>query len=799
MADLRVNVTADVSKAKKDLKGLENDIKRMQRTASKPVGGKGGAGGLSGKGGGFNLGSLGSLGGGGFLGKIGGFAAAAGPYVAAAAAAIKGIKAMNDAWANINKNVYAYNAKAIEMNEKFGAITKSFTGTTAGVKALTANIQYLGANGTVPVDQLQQSAGRLLMAFKGNTVETTKFTHIIADLAAATGRSTDEIADVIVKVESLGYAEESNIKQLQEMGIPIYQGIAKELGISVGEAKELVKAGKLYTAEFEASLEAAKKLSAETANTRKNLTTVQQLQRENERTGRLFGNGADGTPEERQQVRSQKRLNDKVEGDRTNKFTAALMGEAPLDWGVSEVNYQGRAVAEDATFLGGQISDRFRAWFTDDHQRSAQSAIDNSKRRTDKYSYAKEGAGLHTGGNIGEYIALGHFAELKGSELTPAQVAQMLVNGEVLDKQGNVIEDVALGDPMLAGLLEEIQTLRKLSGGDLNKIKEGDILRGGDGKNIPGGDLDFAINHPRGIDDATRKEAAEQLKVNAELLEYLVQAYEIRKKQVEEEKKRLLIEKRGKELQFEQLAKDKEYVAAWNAKNTGADKWTGAVGDGKDALKRYNEGLALIREGKGTDQIAAYVKYWEAFAKEEEKRLADEKKRRQDRREYELNHNATTRKVNAGYRFKLDLTKAQEEMRKLGYDDTMMWLYGEDLKRKAEEPYSKEYKEKKQQYIDTAAKLAELGVKPTQRHLEQRAQQWKYDAEEQGIPHKKISYERGAWGQGLRLEETDPVAVELAQQRKELTEQLKVLEEQRDLAKEQLAAIKAIDTTPKAQ
>lgn len=797
MADLRVNVTADVSKAKKDLKGLENDIKRMQRTASKPVGGKGGAGGLSGKGGGFNLGSLGGAGG--FLGKIGGFAAAAAPYAAAAAAAVKGIKAMNDAWANINKNVYAYNAKAIEMNEKFGAITKSFTGTTAGVKALTANIQYLGANGTVPVDQLQQSAGRLLMAFKGNTVETTKFTHIIADLAAATGRSTDEIADVIVKVESLGYAEESNIKQLQEMGIPIYQGIAKELGISVGEAKELVKAGKLYTAEFEASLEAAKKLSAETANTRKNLTTVQQLQRENERTGRLFGNGEDGTPAERQEVRSAKRLNDRIEDSPTNKMTAAKMGDAPLDWAASQGSYLFRAGAEELELAGGQLADRATALFSDEHQRAAEAILSDVDRRTSKYSYEKEGAALHTGGNVGEYIAMGHFADIKGSELTPTQVAQMLVNGEIVDDKGNVIEDVALGDPMLAGLLGDIQELRALAGGDLNKIKEGDILRGGDGKNRWGNTLEYIMKHPRGIDDATRKEAAEQEKVVAELVEYLAQAYEIRKKQVEEEKKRLLIEKRGKELQLEQLAKDKEYVAVWNAKNTGDDKWTGAVGDGKDALRRYNEGLALIREGKGTDQIAAYVKYWEAFAKEEEKRLADEKKRRQDRREYELNHNATTRKVNAGYRFKLDLTKAQEEMRKLGYDDTMMWLYGEDLQRKAEEPYSKEYKEKKQQYIDTATKLTELGVKPKHGYLEQSAIQWKEDVGTAELPYKKISYERGAWGQGLRLEETDPVAVELAQQRKDLADQLKVLEEQRDLAKEQLAAIEKIDTTPKAQ
>lgn len=79
----------------------------------------------------------------------------------------------------------------------------------------------------------------------------------VANTAAAAGAELSDIGSIFAKVQSTGKAQNDVLQQLADRGIPIYQKLADQLGVSTDEVFDLASAGKIGFAEFEAAAEAA--------------------------------------------------------------------------------------------------------------------------------------------------------------------------------------------------------------------------------------------------------------------------------------------------------------------------------------------------------------------------------------------------------------------------------------------------------------------------------------------------------------------------------------------------------------
>jgi tape measure domain-containing protein len=73
----------------------------------------------------------------------------------------------------------------------------------------------------------------------------------LGDVAQGVGSRLGDIADLYGRALVQGRLFTQNINQFQSRGIPIVQALAKELGVTEGEVKELVSAGKIGFPELE--------------------------------------------------------------------------------------------------------------------------------------------------------------------------------------------------------------------------------------------------------------------------------------------------------------------------------------------------------------------------------------------------------------------------------------------------------------------------------------------------------------------------------------------------------------------
>lgn len=87
--------------------------------------------------------------------------------------------------------------------------------------------------------------------------ELEKVLKSVANSAAASGSSMSEMGAIYNKVASTGKAQNDVLAQVADRGIPIYQALADQLGVTAGEVFDLASAGKIGFAEFEAAMTAA--------------------------------------------------------------------------------------------------------------------------------------------------------------------------------------------------------------------------------------------------------------------------------------------------------------------------------------------------------------------------------------------------------------------------------------------------------------------------------------------------------------------------------------------------------------
>lgn len=86
-------------------------------------------------------------------------------------------------------------------------------------------------------------------------IELEKYLRLTADAAAIAGTSLDEMGGLMNNVRTVGVAYNDSLQQLAQKGIPIYQWLSEELGITTQDVKDLAAEGGISALQFESAIE----------------------------------------------------------------------------------------------------------------------------------------------------------------------------------------------------------------------------------------------------------------------------------------------------------------------------------------------------------------------------------------------------------------------------------------------------------------------------------------------------------------------------------------------------------------
>ncbi|MBK0296433.1 tape measure protein, partial [Bacillus sp. S34] len=78
--------------------------------------------------------------------------------------------------------------------------------------------------------------------------DLTKYLTLTADAASIAGVSLDEMGSIINKTTTSGKVYTDNLNQLADRGIPIFQWLQKEYGVSADELSSMVQKGQVDSA-----------------------------------------------------------------------------------------------------------------------------------------------------------------------------------------------------------------------------------------------------------------------------------------------------------------------------------------------------------------------------------------------------------------------------------------------------------------------------------------------------------------------------------------------------------------------
>lgn len=151
-----------------------------------------------------------------------------------------------------------------------GSITKGL-GRLTGIETAQAKLKGLG-NNAKDVDAIMDNA---LASVKGTAFglgeaattaagavaagikpgkELEDVLKSVANSAAATGSGMDEMGGIFNKVASIGKAQNDVLMQVADRGLPIYEALADQLGVTTDEVFKMASAGEIGFAEFEAAM-----------------------------------------------------------------------------------------------------------------------------------------------------------------------------------------------------------------------------------------------------------------------------------------------------------------------------------------------------------------------------------------------------------------------------------------------------------------------------------------------------------------------------------------------------------------
>jgi len=130
---------------------------------------------------------------------------------------------------------------------------EAFTGGVQNAEAAYADFKETALKTPFSVEGVAQ-AGKVMLAFGLTTQETSVATRQLAVVAGATGGDLNNLARNLGQISAQGRAYTRDLNQFAIAGIPIYQELAKELGVSVVEVRKFAEEGSIGFQEVSAAL-----------------------------------------------------------------------------------------------------------------------------------------------------------------------------------------------------------------------------------------------------------------------------------------------------------------------------------------------------------------------------------------------------------------------------------------------------------------------------------------------------------------------------------------------------------------
>lgn len=736
---VKIDVEANVSNAKKALRGLENDLKKTSKTAER-MSGKSGRGGFDGggkigaSGGGLRgafsefasskfqgldkFGIADKLGGlSRFGGSIGRFGSAGAGYAGAVLAplmAAYGFGKMGEKRAEQGKQHYQ---RELTLNQSLGQLSKNMGG-SGFVGNLTNDLIDLGIKGKTPFEELTRTAQKLMLAFKGNQTEVKKWTKLIADLSAGTGESASFFTDLIVKAQQFGTVENESIKQLSEKGIPIYKTLGDILGVSAEQAKKIAEQGKITAQQFKKAAEEAVKISVAGSNENNVVKDAAYYEKQKAEIENELYSSTYTKEMEAMKARHAKARAEKAEEYYSDQNVQTMHEElARMTTGIIEVLEVFKDLFADFANWFGSISADLIAFAT--HHINDKQNID-AQNSINKLSS----------------FVLGHEAGMAGNKVT-------------LDELAYNMEDAS----SVAGLSARIEEIKKA----ISKTEK-----------------DIADSY---VSEERRKAGQEVVDKAKEHLAILEKTLEKKQKDIELEKERERKAKKALELQTEALLSDsnkpEDILKAWNLNNK-----TRQFKNVEAAQDAYKSALESIRNGSGTEEDQNLTKHFKPM-------ISTLENQKIGREEFELGNRAKDGDSSA--KFQLEFNKTFKTMEKLGYSVEEIESFAQRQATNIKAQASSKLQELEPKQNDLLSSIADYETKLKL-----------FWCGKDDRNNLITSYERGAWGQGIKMTQYDPAVITAKQQLYTMQEQSKRLQCQINLAKMELDAISKISLTPRA-
>lgn len=120
-------------------------------------------------------------------------------------------------------------------------------------KAVLADLEQFAASTPFQLDSLRDGAKQLLNAGVATDGLRGRLT-MLGDIAAGTGKPINDFVRIFAKVKSTGKVTLETLNQLAERGVPIYDSLAKQMGVNRAEMLKMISTGKVGFGDLDGAL-----------------------------------------------------------------------------------------------------------------------------------------------------------------------------------------------------------------------------------------------------------------------------------------------------------------------------------------------------------------------------------------------------------------------------------------------------------------------------------------------------------------------------------------------------------------
>jgi len=122
-------------------------------------------------------------------------------------------------------------------------------------KAFLSDLSKFAASTPFQLPELREGAQKLL-AFGFSADEVMQQIKVLGDVAAATGKPIGEYIGIVGRAKAGGgFIQTSDINMLADRGVPVYDLLAKQLGVTAIEIKKMASTSKLSLADVQTALQ----------------------------------------------------------------------------------------------------------------------------------------------------------------------------------------------------------------------------------------------------------------------------------------------------------------------------------------------------------------------------------------------------------------------------------------------------------------------------------------------------------------------------------------------------------------